>query len=105
MSDKADFAGYFPTERALARLVESLLREVAPEAHCQAQEWDRRLDCNVTVPGHGLVCFWLRYEDLTTEGIAEFAVRLGLLMAGETVDMADVLPKPISIARPPDRTG
>lgn len=73
----------------LAEKSEVLLKSVAPEAMCTAQEWDNRIDCFVRQPDGSVVAEMISLEKIGVDRILEAAGRLRQRSLGEKVDLVN----------------
>ena len=82
----------------IADKAERLLKAIVPDAWCQAQEWDNRMDCGITLNDE-VVAEMIPLGHATENRIKECGERLLMRQRGIPVDLVDELRRPIHISR------
>lgn len=95
-----DHRGSLWTE--LAEKSEALLKSVAPDAFCTAQEWDNRIDCDIQQPDGSFVAEMIGLEEVNVDRILEAAARLRRRSLGEKAALINERGPPIYLGGPPD---
>jgi hypothetical protein len=85
----------------LAEKSELLLKSVAPEAFCTAQEWDNRIDCEVRQADGRFVAEMIRLEEVSADRVLRAAERLQRRTLGEDVQLVNERRLPIYLGGPP----
>ena len=88
-----DHRGHLWSE--LAKKSEALLKSVAPDAFCTAQEWDNRIDCEVRQPDGSFVAEMIGLKEVNVDRILEAAARLRQRSLGEEVVLVNERAPPI----------
>jgi len=81
----------------VAEKARRILTEICPEAWCQEQEWDNRIDFGVKQPDGKVVSEWIVLGELTEKLVRECGARLRLRQKGIPVDLKNEIPPPIYI--------
>ena len=74
-----------------------ILAAIVPDAWCQAQEWDNRIDCGVTQPDGTVAAEMISLNEATVTRIKAAAGRLILRQKGIQTPLQNELPPPIEI--------
>jgi hypothetical protein len=93
-----DHRGRLWTE--LADKSETLLKSVAQEAFCTAQEWDNRIDCEVRQPDGSFVAEMIGLEDVDVDRILKAAARLRRRSMGEKIILVNERGRPVYLGGP-----
>ena len=79
----------------IAEKAERILATVAPDAWCQAQEWDSRIDCGIKLPDGSVVAEMIVLREATETRIREAGERLQKRQMGIAVALHNELRPPI----------
>lgn len=82
----------------IAEKARALLIAIVPDAWCNAQGWDNRLDCGITLGGRA-VAEMIPLHLATERRIRECAERLLMRQKGVHVDLVSEMPQPIRVTR------
>jgi len=85
------------TIEEIAEKARGILRAICPEAWCQEQEWDNRIDFGVEQPDGKVVSEWIVLREITEKRVRECGERLRLRQKGIPVDLENEIPPPIYI--------
>jgi len=91
------------TVEEAAKNAETILRSIVSDGHCDAQEFDNRIDCFVVHNGR-VIGEMITLPEITEQRIRETADRLRRRVAGESVALVNELWEPILISRSPSRS-
>jgi hypothetical protein len=83
----------------VAQAAERILQSIVPDAWCQAQEWDGRIDCGIRLADGGLAAEMIRLDEATPKRIRACAERLLARRNGIAVILQNELSPPIAIRR------
>ena len=90
------------TVEEAAERAAAILWSIIPDAHCEAQEWDNRIDCYIVSDGK-TIGEMILLSEVTERRIRETAERLRQRRAGIAVSLVNPLWDPIRIVRMPDK--
>lgn len=93
-----DYRGGLWTE--LAKKSETLLKSVAQDAFCTAQEWDNRIDCEVRQPDGSFVAEMIGLEEVNADRILKAAARLRRRSLGEKTVLVNERGCPVYLGGP-----
>lgn len=90
------------TIEEIGEIARHILSGICPEAWCQEQEWDNRIDFYVRQPDGKIVSEWIVLREISETRIRECSERLKLRHQGIHVALVNEIPPPILIIRGPD---
>jgi hypothetical protein len=91
------------TIEEVAEQAQRLLRSAAPDAWCQAQEWDSRIDCEIKLSDGSVVGEMVLLSEATEARIRAAGERLMKRKMGIPVALQHELKPPIMIVRKPSK--
>ncbi|MGA8498971.1 MAG: hypothetical protein WB764_26045 [Xanthobacteraceae bacterium] len=91
------------TIEEVAEQAQRLLASEAPDAWCQAQEWDSRIDCEIKLPDGSVVGEMVLLSEATEARIRAAGERLMKRKMGIPVALQDELKPPILLVRTPPK--
>ena len=83
----------------ISEQAEQIVTAIAPDAWCQAQEWDNRIDCGIKLPDGKVVAEMIGLTEATEARFKAAAERLLNRQQGIDVPLQNELPAPILITR------
>ena len=89
------------TIEEIAEKARRILQAIAPDAWCQEQEWDDRIDFSVKQPDGKIVSEWIELREITETRIRECSERLKLRHQGIHVALVNEIRPPILLFRGP----
>jgi hypothetical protein len=89
------------TIEEIAEIARLILSGICPDAWCQEQEWDSRIDFHVEQPDGKIASEWIVLGEITETRIRECGERLKLRQQGVHVALHNEIPPPIPLFRGP----
>ena len=72
---------------------------IAPGAFCTAQDWDRRIDCEIKLADGSVIAEMVGLEDLSEQRLRETGERLWRRAQGENIPLVDERAPPVLIRK------
>ena len=89
------------TIEEIAEKTQRIVTAIAPDAWCQEQEWDNRIDCGIKQPDGSVVFDMILLRDATESRIKESGERLLQRQKGIPVALPNEMPPAVRIIRSP----
>ena len=81
----------------VAAQAERLLASIAPGAFCLRQDWDRRIDCLISLPDGSVIGEMVSFDEVTEQRINATGERLRKRAEGLDVRLVNEIESPVRI--------